>query len=222
MVKEKFILETEITASEDGQKTFEIKRIWNKTAKKAIVITLYPTLSVDRCGEFDLSTMHLLNHVGDFLWGSIRILNLYSTVYESKPLVSSLCYDKENISYINSVLSSKDIGEYDIVIATGSSLKSHQNTIQTKIDILTMIIDKGLSNQVLHIIPEYIDTDNMQGIHPLYLGLHHGKEKWSLEAYDINSALEELNSVLRISDTKKPQTIEKKGRKKKCTTESKT
>lgn len=216
MIRKTFQLDTEIVASEDGANTYEIKRTWGTDGRKGIVLELYPTLSADRCGALDLSTMHLLNHVKDFKWSEVRIINLYSTVFDSKPLASKLCEDRENIAYIEDVLNDENIGDYDIVIATGSSLSTHKITIEAKLDILHMLQDKKLESQVKCIIPEYVDENAAQGIHPLFLGLHNAKETWSLDAYDIPSAIAELEGYLKERETNKvvDVTSEKKGAKK--------
>lgn len=87
MITKKYVLETELVASDDGSQTFEIKREWDKKGKKALVIELYPTISAERLGEMDLSTMHLMNHVKELEWGCVRIINMYATVYDSKPVI---------------------------------------------------------------------------------------------------------------------------------------
>lgn len=65
MKTEKFVMQTELVASEDGLHTYEVRRSWSDKGKKGLVLELYPTLSMGRSGEMDLSTMHLLNHIKD-------------------------------------------------------------------------------------------------------------------------------------------------------------
>lgn len=216
MIRKSFQLDTEIVASDDGTKTYEIRRSWGTGGRRGIVLELYPTLSADRCGELDLSTMHLLNHVKDFNWSEVRIINLYSTVFDTKPLASMLSEDRDNIAYIEDVLSDENIGDYDIVIATGSSLSTHKITVEAKLDILHILQDKKLDSQVKCIVPEYLEEGLAQGTHPLYLGLHHAKETWTLESYSIPVAIAELEDYLRERETNKVAVIpnEKKGGKK--------
>lgn len=216
MIRKSFQLDTEIVASDDGTKTYEIRRSWGSEGRKGIVLELYPTLSADRCGELDLSTMHLLNHVKDFNWSEVRIINLYSTVFDTKPLASKLSEDRENIAYIEEVFNDENIGDYDIVIATGSSLSTHKITVEAKLDILHILQDRKLDNQVKCIVPEYLEEGSAQGTHPLYLGLHHAKDTWALEPYFIPAAIAELEDYLKERETNKVAVIpnEKKGRKK--------
>lgn len=173
-----------------------------------LVLELYPTLSMDRCGELDLSTMYLMNHVKDFKWCSVRIVNLYSKVFGCKPHASQLETDETNIAYIEEILDGEDIYEYDIVIATGRSLSTHKKTIEAKLDILHILQEKKLEGQVKCIIPEFVDVNASQGIHPLFLGLHHAKEQWYLEAYDIPHAIAELEDYLKEREVKKSVLID--------------
>ena len=198
MVKEEFNMRTELVASEDGTHTYEVRRTWSEDGKKALVLELYPTLSLGRTDELDLSTLHLLNHAKNFGWGMVRIVNLYSLVCNGgKPKASELYYDDENMAYIEDILESEDIGEYDIVIATGNSLSTHAATIETKTDILEMLRDKGLSEQTKCIVTDSMDVNKPSGVHPLFLGLHYGKDVWRLETFDISEELDLLSEAMK-------------------------
>lgn len=109
-------MDVEVIFSEDGEKTFEIRRAWDATLKKAIAIELYPTVHEDNIMKSDMSTLHLLNHAQELGLGEIRIINLYSTIYDKKPLAAQLSLDEENLSYIESILDDEKICEYEIVL----------------------------------------------------------------------------------------------------------
>lgn len=96
MIKKQSSMETTVVASDDGKHTFEILRKWDESRRTGIVIELYPTISAEKACEMDLSTMHLMNHVRDFDWGAVRIVNLYSAVFTGKPTASMLRQDMEN------------------------------------------------------------------------------------------------------------------------------
>lgn len=211
MITEKFTMKTELTASEDGRHTYEVRRSWSDQGRKGLVLELYPTLSAERCGELDLSTMHLLNHTKDFGWGAVRIINLYSLVCSGKPKVGDLSYEQENIAYIEEVLESRDIADYDIVIATGSSLKKHNQTNEIKLDILHMLQDKKLEKQVKCIITDSLDTENQTGIHPLFLGLHYGRDVWKLESYPVQEELKILEDAVNPKAGKSDMKTDPKG-----------
>ena len=192
MVTEIFCMNVTAVGSDDGGNTYEIRRKWAEKGKKALVIELYPTLTADKCGSMDVSTMHLMNHVKELGWSEVRIVNLYSRVFSEKPTVSQLSEDDNNLSYIEEILEEQDMKGYDIVIAWGNTLISHRQTIQAKTDLLTMMKDKGLSKQLKCIV-----TDNMKadGVHPLYLGLRHSKDVWRLQPYPLETVLKELENT---------------------------
>lgn len=204
----------QITAvgTEDGKNTYEIRRKWSDKGKKALVICLYPTISIDNLCKSDISTMHLLNHANEnFLWGEMTLVNLYAKVFDEKPLVSQLGEDNSNIAYIEELLERDDIKEYDIVIAWGSSLSTHRRTINLKIDLISMLLDKGLADNVKCITTENLDTRSEHGTHPLYLGLHFARDKWELQPFPLKNALYELEKTIQpVATVEKP----KKGGKK--------
>ena len=204
MVTETFRMDISAVGSDDGINTYEIRRKWAEKGKKALVIELYPTLTADQCGNMDVSTMHLMNHVQELGWGEVRIVNLYSKVFSEKPTVSQLSEDDNNLSYIEEILEEQDIGGYDIVIAWGNTLISHRQTIQAKTDLLTMIKEKGLAKQVKCIV-----TNNLKanGVHPLYLGLRYSKDVWSLQPFPLEKVLNELESTEKKASAENDEAV---------------
>lgn len=211
MVTEKFNMDITAVGTEDGKNTYEIKRKWNDKGKKVLVICLYPTISIDNLAKMDMSTMHLLNHTKELGWGEVTIVNLYSMVFDEKPMAGQLGEDSSNMAYIEEILERDDIKEYDIVIAWGSSLSTHRRTINLKIDLISMLLDKGLADNVKCITTENLDTRSEHGTHPLYLGLHFAREKWELQQFPLKNALNELERIIQpVVTVEKP----KKGGKK--------
>ena len=196
MVKEYFNMLVEVTGSEDGKNTYEVRRKWGDKGRKALVVELYPTISSDECEKMDLSAMHLLNHAKELGWNDIHVVNLYSNIFDSKPLVNQLKDDIENLSYIEEILEKEDIKEYDIVIAWGNSLSTHSSTVRAKIDLLNMLRDKGLQEQTKCIVTENLSVVDCYGVHPLYLGLRYAKDKWSLVDYPVDAMLNNFEKKL--------------------------
>lgn len=213
MVTEKFSMEVMAVGTDDYKRTYEIHRKLRDGGKKSLVISLYPTISADKCDKLDLSTMHLLNHCNELGWGEVKILNLYSTVFKEKPLVSQLQEDGSNLAYIEEILEMEDIKNYEIVIAWGNSLASHKQTINLKIDLLTMLIDKGLESNVKCITTENLNTLLEHGIHPLYLGLHYGRDKWELQSFPAKNALNELKKAIQPTAITQEVKTKKGGKK---------
>lgn len=197
VVTENFNMLVEVTGSDDGRNTYEVRRKWGDEGKKALVVELYPTISAEQCEKMDLSAMHLQNHTKELGWDDVHIVNLYSNIFDSKPLASQLKDDIENLSYIEEILEKDDIKDYDIVIAWGNSLSTHIGTVKAKIDLLNMLKDKGLLEQVKCIVTENLSVVECYGVHPLYLGLRYSKDKWSLVEYPVDEELEKLEKALK-------------------------
>ncbi len=207
MIKNEFVMSVAALGTDDGKNTYEIRRKWDEKGKKAVVIELYPTITVENCGILDSSTMYLLNHVKDFGWGEMRVVNLYATVISNKPSVKELNHD--SLAYIEEIFEEEDIHTYDIVIAWGNSLSSHQNTIKTKIDLLSILERKGLSKNVKCITASGLNTKQSVGIHPLYLGLHCSKDKWQLSEYPLKESLNELKKCVKGAKTENKKKLKK-------------
>ena len=92
------------------------------------------------------------------------------------------------------------------MIATGSSLGKHNLTNEIKLDILHMILDKKLEKQVKCIVTDFMDMEKQKGTHPLFLGLHYGRDIWKLERYPVQA------EIKRLEDAVKPE-AEKTNRK---------
>lgn len=193
MVQENISMQVTVVGSEDGKETYEVRRTFNPNGKKSLVLELYPTISTKNPMVLDISTLHLLNHASELGWGEIRIVNLYPYVFNRKPRVSELHESVENTEYIRDIFTSKDIEDYDIVIAYGSSLASHACTQHIKRNILLMLKEYKLEAQVKHIVTATIDTEKQLGTHPLYLGLRHSSDIWSLESFPLSLAIEECS-----------------------------
>lgn len=195
MITGKMNMEILVVGTEDGKNTYEVRRKWKEKGKKALVIELYPTITVENCGKMDVSTMHLLNHAEDFRWSELRIVNLYSTVITGKPRLAEL--KEDSLPYIEEILEEEDIKSYDIVIAWGNSLSKHQSTTNIKADLFTMLEKKGLGNNVKCISVEGLEGTMGVGIHPLYLGLHYSKVKWQLVKYPLKEMMKELQTKVQ-------------------------
>ena len=81
----------------NGDRTYEIKRrIEGYKGDKAILIGLYPAIDGDNITKIDSTQLHLINHMKEMGLSEVRIMNLYSEVFERKPTVSQITYDTEN------------------------------------------------------------------------------------------------------------------------------
>ena len=85
-----YTMTTSIVGTDDGRETYEISRTFDVEGKSAVLIALYPTVSLLNPIKMDSSTMYLLNHTHKLGYNDIRIVNLFSKVFERKPSLKQL------------------------------------------------------------------------------------------------------------------------------------
>lgn len=181
----------------NGDRTYEVKRrIEGYKGDKAILIGLYPTIDGDNITKIDSTQLHLINHMKELGLNEVRIMNLYSEVFDRKPTTSQLTYDKENFEYITQAVNTA--GEYKLIIAYGSSHSSNKTTNTLKKNLLEAISNSNSKDRVYQIGSEYNDTMSSDPTHVLYLGLRHGDERWNLMPLDVNAEKEKI--ALRLTD----------------------
>lgn len=212
MVEETISMEIVASGSDDGTRTYEVRRTLNGGGRKSLVIELYPTLAVGNASHMDNSTMHLMNHIDELDWQDVRIVNLYANVFEGKPRVTDLNDAESSLAYIKEILEEPDIAEYEIVIAWGSALLNHKTTMKLKLELLKAIKDRGLSDIVKCLVTDNLFVEENFGVHPLFLGLRHSKDEWYLVDYPIDEEMKRLKAEL--GDTSEEKTKGKRGRKK--------
>ena len=205
---------TTVISSKDSQNTYEIKREFDSlvSGKKMLIITLYPTIDKHNAHALDSSWMHIQKHLPDVGIGTVRMIYLFSDIWESKVLASKLEYDEDNISYIESVL--KDKVNYDgVVVAWGTSMEKNKVVSKTKLAILNLLKKYNVSN-VYQLAAEELPVgiESYSAFHPLYLGLR-SRGGWSLIDYDTDNAIKYLQT--NLSDANKTTEKKKRGRPKK-------
>lgn len=173
-------VETKIIGEADGSKTYEVRKRYDFEGRTAVVIALYPTVSLLNPYVMDNSTLFLLNHAKELGYSIIRIINIYPNVFKSKPLVKQLRYSDENMNYIETVLNEeKDTGA-DIIVAWGASLKSNETANAIKGEIIDLVVQKGLERNLKHFTSGNLDGECTITPHMLWLGLR-CKETWYTE-----------------------------------------
>ena len=96
------ILSTKLTASTDGSSTYSIvKTIDGASAGgKGIFVLLYPTRNLDNLHVEDFTNVHILNHMQELGLGGYVIVNLFSTVTQTKLSTRGIALDTDNLNYI--------------------------------------------------------------------------------------------------------------------------
>lgn len=218
IVENEYNVKTTVISSEDSSNTYEIIRAFDEfvTGGKMLIVTLYPTIDTTNAHSIDSSWLHLQNHLPDLGVGTVRIVNLFSTVWKGKPSSSSLIYDEDNLSYIDEVLKE---GDFDnVVIAWGTSLLKHKVANRAKLHILEKL--RELEIEVYQLSAGDLVFTDTNATHPLFLGLR-TKEKWLLMDYSVEAAITQLNIALADKPKKKPARKRKTKKKEAVDTEIK-
>jgi hypothetical protein len=198
--------------------TYEIKRSWDDSKPRCLVIELYPTIAINsqNIGCMDLSTMHLMKHLSDLgEFGGMSVCNLFARICENgKPSAKSLQMDEKNLEYISGLLDGMD-EQAPIILAWGNSLASHKITNDMKITLIKMLIEKGRTKQVKYICSAdlYTEQEKYPLFHPLFLGIR-SKEKWELVDISVERLLKELspNETEETSEVKQEKKTRRKSR----------
>lgn len=179
-------LVTTIITNEDNTKTFEIKREFKGAeGNDIILLQLFPTLGQGNEFDMDSTAKHIVAHRKELGIKSIRFINLFAKRCSVKLSTRGLRPDEENIRYIESVFKEKNTAESKFVVAYGCTMSRCRAANLTKKMIFDLYRNYCPDNRVYQITTEYLDAENSDGVHVLYLGIRHCNETWRLEEYKI-------------------------------------
>lgn len=183
-------VQTTIVSSEDGARTYEVKKVLlneegNPAAgKDAILIGLYPTTTAEEPYKTDLSTNHLIRKLPELGLRSVRILNLFSQVCESEKLsAKGLEVDETNLTYIDHVLQEPNIQESLFIISWGNSMATCKAANASKSQIIQLFCTYHPGETLYQLTAPSLALDSSECVHVLYLGIRHKREPWSLCDY---------------------------------------
>ena len=98
LTEKECVLRTRITAAADGSRTYSVvKKVEGVKGGRGIFVLLYPTRTVDNLHVEDSTNVHILNHLQELGLGEYVVVNLFSTVTQSKLSTKGLTLDKKNL-----------------------------------------------------------------------------------------------------------------------------
>jgi len=200
MEKYSYNIETTVVGTEDGRYTYEIRKRFDGEGRTAVVIGLYPVVSLINPTVLDNSIKFICDHACELGYTNIRVLNLFPNVFRSKPSAKQLRKSNENLEYIATVFEEEK--DADIIIAWGVSLKSNETTNVVKGHIVDMIISKQLEKKLRHFSTGDLDVEPMFTPHMLWLGLR-CKSTWYVESITVKRLAESINMVIEEEKKKK-------------------
>ena len=165
MLVEKNILKSDLSYSDDKSRRYLLKIEWDKMKKKACVIMFSAGIANGIC--FDRTTDYVIRNLVELDYGSVDILNLFSSVNTNIENIS----DDENLKVIDTSAKNADI----VIFAVGTG-HSTNKTVQKR------------QKEVLDILKRYdkklyciADSEGHKFYHPLCPKVR----KWNLVKFDI-------------------------------------
>lgn len=218
MDKLEYSISTEVVGTADGRYTYEVRKRFTGTDvnKTAVVILLYPTVSLLSPYVCDSSTTYLLNRaVKELGYNDLRIVNIYDKVCKGKPSAKQLVESDENMEYLKQVFTEEKDKDTDVILAWGSTLKQNETTKKVKVAVLKVLKDIIPENRIRQFAASDLDTESLLTPHVLWMGLH-CTEAWYTEPISVEYVLSTLGITVAKPETKK------RGRKKKETLDDST
>ena len=191
-------LRTKLTASTDGSRTYSIvKTIEGATAGgNGIFVLLYPTRNLDNLHVEDSTNVHILNHMQELGLGGYVIVNLFSTVTQTKLSTKGIAFDTDNLNYIkDKVFKEVDESKDKVIIAWGNSHQTSKVVNQAKLEILKMWTEMHKEEKLYQLMANGLEKSNI-GVHPLYTGIRFSNAQWSLTEYSHVSVMKNFSIFL--------------------------
>lgn len=197
MITETTAMQTTAIYSDDKTHRYLLRKEWNSEKKSAEIIMLYPssadTVTVDHTTMFVLRNLERLNY------GSVNIVNLFSSM-SGKHITSDI--DEDNLGYIQQYADSSDI----IIFATGTGGDGNKAVLTMQKKVLDML--EPYASKLYCIA----DQKGRKFYHPLCPAVRY----WTLATFDYKELKayqeekakpKEIAPVKPDEDTSVPETI---------------
>ena len=164
LMEKESVLRTKLTASADGSRTYSIvKTIEGATAGgKGIFVLLYPTRNLDNLHVEDSTNVHILNHMQELGLGGYVIVNLFSTVTQTKLSTRGIALDIDNLNYIkDKVFKEVDESKDKVIIAWGNSHQTSKVVNQAKLEILKMWTEMHKERKLYQLTANGLEKSNI-------------------------------------------------------------
>lgn len=197
LAEKEILLKTSITALPDGTRTYFLgKSLESLEGGKGIFVLLYPTRTMENLHVEDSTNVHLLNHMKELGLKEYGIVNLFSTVTQSKLSTRGLALDTENLNYIKESIFREIKSPADkVIIAWGNSHQTSQVVNRAKLEVLKMWEEIHGGGMLYQLTADGLDKENV-GVHPLYMGIRYANALWKLEPYPAEKIRAELKAVV--------------------------
>ena len=189
-VIEKSVIKTEAIFKSDKQHRYVLKKEWDKSKKKAMVIMINPSIATEVL--IDHTTMFVMNNLSKLNFGGVDIVNLFSNVDGSRKTKGILLEAEQEND--RQMISSAD--KVDSIIIAWGTIGNFQKCIQQKQKLLLQLL-KPYEEKIFQIA----DGKGEVGFHPLAPQIRSG---WNL----LKFSWVEKQEDIQIKQTETVEVIE--------------
>ena len=207
---------TTIISSDDSTRTYEVKKTLLDEegnpveGKDATLVGMHPTITAAEPYKTDLSTNHLVCKMRELGLRSVRILNLFSQVCEHEKLsAQGLEVDKENLSYIESVMKGPGFKGSPFIVAWGNSMSTSKAANLAKARVAKMFSENNPQGKPCQLSAPSLALEGEDCVHVLYLGIRHKREPWSLCEYQFPERIATLGKQAKKGRKKASKAAER-------------
>ena len=165
MLVEKNILKSDLSYNDDKSRRYLLRIEWDKMKEKACVIMFSAGTANGIC--FDRTTECVIRNLVELDYGSVDILNLFSSIYSGIEDVA----DDENLKAIDTSAKNADI----VIFAAGTGHGTDKRVQKRQRDVLAIL--KRYDKKLYCIA----DCNGQKFYHPLCPKV----KTWNLEKFDI-------------------------------------
>ena len=198
MITQKSTITTEVIFSDDKKQRYLLRKEWDSKKRKAMVLMINPSSA----GEIsiDFTTMYVINNLVNLDYGSVEILNLFSSmnIQLNSDLNNTQVTDTNNDNQIVSSASKVN----DIIIAWGKSGGMYKKIKERQKQVMKLL--EPFKEKILTIV----DSNGISGFHPLAPQI---RFQWNLKNFDLDTQTQASNSPIKEQAQSDPTLQEKAG-----------
>lgn len=154
---EKTTIKTEAIFSDDKKHRFNLKKEWDKTKEKALVIM--KSASDVNGITLDHTTIHVVNNLAKLDFGTVEIMNLFTEI--NTRITADSLKDKEMLQENNNYIIKAAVKADKIIIAWGRCGNNNKSIKTREVEVLKLLEkQKGKIYQIA-------DEQGREGFHPL-------------------------------------------------------
>jgi hypothetical protein len=176
-ITEKSVMRTEVLFSDDRQQRYLLRKEWDKSKKKAMVLMISPSYANEIL--IDMTTLFVINNLYRLDYGVAEIVNLFSAVDGSR----NVKHESAEALKANQEQLLSSAAKVDLIIIAWGKAGENSNSIQQR------------QQNFLELLKPYEEKLYSIGMHPLAPQI---RAEWDLRKFSI----EEIAEISKTSNVK--------------------